>query len=65
MDVAGPNSLIRLLRAAEDPPHENGPSKIAIATHVWSDSGDLPGKAEIIRDWIYSTWEKETKRQVT
>ena len=62
MDVAGPNSLIRLLRAAEDPPQPNGPSKIAIASRVWSDSSDLPGKAEIIRDWIYSIWYKDTKR---
>jgi len=64
MDIAGPNSLIRLLRSPQDPPSPDGPSKIAIARRVWSDSSDIPGKADIIRDWIYSVWEKEIKGQV-
>ena len=64
MDIAGPNSLIRLLRSPQDPPHPDGPSKIAIARRVWSESSDIPGKADIIRDWIYSIWEKESKGRV-
>ena len=64
MDIAGPNSLIRLLRSPQDPPRPDGPSKIAIARRVWSESSDIPGKADIIRDWIYSIWEKESKGQV-
>jgi hypothetical protein len=64
MDIAGPNSLIRLLRSPQDPPSTDGPSKIAIARRVWSESSDIPGKADIIRDWIYSIWEKESKGQV-
>lgn len=62
MDIAGPNSLIRLLRSPQDPPLQDGPSKIVIATRVWSESSDIPGKADIIRDWIYSVWESNSKR---
>jgi len=61
MDIAGPNSLIRLLRSPQDPSQQNGLSKIAIAQRVWSTSADIPGKADIIRDWIYSVWEKDGK----
>jgi hypothetical protein len=64
MDVPGPNSLIRLLKAPEDPPNPGGPSKIAIAEQVWTGLRDIPGKGDIIRDWIYSTWEKDRQGYV-
>lgn len=55
--IAGPNALLRYLRAARDPPSTGGPSKISLATSAWRDQGsEIPHLGEILRDWILSVW---------
>lgn len=58
--IIGPNTLLRLLRSPNDPPNSGGPTKIDLATEVWRRATpQLPGKAEILRDWILSTWDQK------
>jgi hypothetical protein len=58
--VSGPNTLLRLLRSPNDPPQPGGLSKIELATQVWARSTpQLPGKAEILKEWILSSWDQK------
>lgn len=54
------NDFIRALKAPSDPPHPNGPSKIQIARQAWDNNNlYVPGKAEIIVDWILTRFLKD------
>ncbi|WWD20814.1 hypothetical protein CI109_105291 [Kwoniella shandongensis] len=53
------STLIKSLRAASDPPIENGPKKIEIAREAWAATNfHVPRKAEVLRDWVVETWSR-------
>ncbi len=52
--------LIHALKASSDPPVPGGKPKIDIATEAWNDqSFYLPGKAELLGDFILTRFAKD------
>lgn len=63
--LTGPNTLLRFLRSPNDPPLVGGPSKIELATRAWRrETPQLPGKAEILKEWILNTWDQKWTKSV-
>ena len=52
--------FIRALKAPSDPPVAGRRTKIEIARHAWDDNAFfLPSKAQVIADWLLSTFLKD------
>lgn len=52
--------FIRALKASSNPPVPGGQTKIEIARHAWDDNTFLlPSKAQVIADWLLSTFLKD------
>jgi len=52
--------FIRALKASSNPPVPGGRTKIEIARHAWDDNTFfLPSKAQVIADWLLSTFLKD------
>ncbi|WRT70797.1 uncharacterized protein IL334_007796 [Kwoniella shivajii] len=56
------SGLIKHLRAPNDPPQPDLPSKIDIALAAWNDfSFHVPRKADVLRDWVLESWTRNHK----
>ena len=51
--LATASSVIKALKAPDDPPQPGWPAKIEIALRAWNTKDlYLPRKAEVLRDWV-------------
>jgi hypothetical protein len=60
--LASSTTLIKSLKAAQDPPQPDFPSKIVIAREAWATQGVyVPRKAEVLREWVVESWTRVGK----
>lgn len=53
------SSLIKALKAPQDPPTPGGERKVALAAAAWADPSLLvPRKADVVRDFVLEQWTR-------
>lgn len=60
--LSSSTTLIKSLKATQDPPQHDFPSKIEIAQEAWQHEGVyVPRKAEVLREWVVESWSRTGK----
>lgn len=58
--IGSSQDFVRALKSPSDPPIQDGPSKINLATIVWDNSSlYVPRKAGVILEWLFTRFQKE------